>query len=219
MATNLSLPAEPVVFLVDDDLAARGAMQEGLASAGCTVQAFESAEAFFAAHDPEAPGCLIAEATLPSFAGFDLRTLHSTQGCVRPVIFVAARGDVATSVKAMRAGALTFLPKPVRLAELVAAVREGFEKDRRCRQDSAQRSAFEARLRTLTCREREVLELILSGRLNKQIAAELGAAEKTIKVHRGRVMAKLSVRSVAELVILAAPIRPTIRPYQPRDFR
>jgi FixJ family two-component response regulator len=110
------------------------------------------------------------------------------------------------SVQAMRAGAVTFLPKPVRLGELSAAVREALERDRRRREEQAERTEVESRLKALTGREREVLELIVVGKLNKQIAAELGAAEKTIKVHRGRVMAKLNVRSVAELVNLTARV-------------
>jgi FixJ family two-component response regulator len=135
-------------------------------------------------------------------SGLELQSLLSTRGCARPIIFVTAKGSIPMSVQAMRAGAVTFLPKPVRLAELVAAIREAFERDRRCREEQAARSDVEARLTALTSREREVLSLIVMGKLNKQIAAELGAAEKTIKVHRGRVMAKLQVRSVAELVTL-----------------
>jgi FixJ family two-component response regulator len=128
----------------------------------------------------------------------------STRGSARPVIFVTGKGSIPMSVQAMRAGAVTFLPKPVRLGELVDAVREALDMDRRCREEQAERFAVESRLRALTSREREVLELIVVGKLNKQIAAELGAAEKTIKVHRGRVMAKLNVRSVAELVSLTS---------------
>jgi FixJ family two-component response regulator len=211
--------AEPVVFLVDDDDAARGSMKRGLTAAGFPVRAYKNAPAFLAAHDPDAPGCLVAEATMPGFSGFELQSLLSTRGCARPVIFVAVNASIPMSVQAMRAGALTFLPKPVRLAELAAAVREGFERDRRCREDAARRSQIETRLKSLTSREREVLALIVVGKLNKQIAAELGAAEKTIKVHRGRVMAKLQVRSVAELVMLTAQDRPTMRESQPRASR
>jgi FixJ family two-component response regulator len=198
--------ATPVVFLVDDDDAARAALKRGLTAAGIVVLAFKSADAFLAAHDPEAPGCLVAEVAMPGLPGFELQSLLSKRGCLRPVIFVSGKGSIPMSVQAMRAGALTFLSKPVRQAELAAAVREGFERDLRCREETARRSEVEARLRRLTSREREVLELIMAGKLNKQIAAELGAAEKTIKVHRGRVMAKLAVRSVAELVILTAPV-------------
>jgi FixJ family two-component response regulator len=194
--------AQPIVFLVDDDVAIRNALRRGLAVEGFSVLAFDSADAFLAAHDPGVPGCLVADVAMPGMSGLELQTLLSTRGCARPIIFVTAKGSIPMSVQAMRAGAVTFLPKPVRLAELVAAIREAFERDRRCREELAARSDVEARLTALTSREREVLELIVMGKLNKQIAAELGAAEKTIKVHRGRVMAKLQVRSVAELVTL-----------------
>jgi FixJ family two-component response regulator len=193
---------QPVVFLVDDDAAIRNALRRGLSAQGLTVRTFESADAFLAAHDPAVPGCLVADVAMPGMNGLELQSVLATRGCARPVIFVTARGSIPMSVQAMRAGAVTFLAKPVRLADLVAAIREAFEKDRRCRAELAARSDVEARLTALTLREREVLELIVLGKLNKQIAAELGAAEKTIKVHRGRVMQKLRVRSVAELVTL-----------------
>ena len=196
--------AQPIVYLVDDDAAIRAALRRGLASAGFLVRAYESADAFLAAHDPATPGCLVADVAMPGMSGFELQTVLSARGCARPIIFVTGRGNIPMSVQAMRAGAVTFLSKPVRLADLTAAVREAFERDRRCRAEAAERTEVEARLRVLTAREREVLELIVVGKLNKQIAAELGAAEKTIKVHRGRVMAKLNVRSVAELVTLTA---------------
>ncbi len=196
--------AQSIVFLVDDDAAIRAALRRGLASAGFLVRAYESADAFLAAHDPATPGCLVADIAMPGMSGLELQTVLSTRGCARPIIFVTGKGSIPMSVQAMRAGAVTFLSKPVRLEDLTAAAREAFERDRRSRAEAAERTDLEARLRALTAREREVLELIVVGKLNKQIAAELGAAEKTIKVHRGRVMAKLNVRSVAELVTLTA---------------
>jgi FixJ family two-component response regulator len=195
---------QPIVFLVDDDSSIRNALRRGLAAEGFAVRSFESADAFLAAHDPATPGCLVADVAMPGMSGLELQTVLAARGCARPVIFVTARGSIPMSVQAMRAGAVTFLAKPVRLVDLVAAIREAFEKDRRCRAELVARSVVEARLTALTLREREVLELIVLGRLNKQIAAELGAAEKTIKVHRGRVMQKLQVRSVAELVTLTS---------------
>jgi FixJ family two-component response regulator len=206
--------ANPIVFLIDDDVAIRTALKRGLVASGFTVQAFESADAFLSVHDPETPGCLVADVAMPGMSGLELQSVLSSGGCARPIIFVTGKGSIPMSVQAMRAGAVTFLPKPVRLVELVDAVREALDKDRRCREEKAERSAVESRLRALTTREREVLELIVVGKLNKQIAAELGAAEKTIKVHRGRVMAKLNVRSVAELVSLTSRVvtRPEPRP-------
>ena len=205
---------EPVVFLVDDDASIRTALRRGLVAAGFAVRTFESADDFLAAHDPDLPGCLVADVAMPGMSGLELQSVLSARGCARPIIFVTARGSIPMSVQAMRAGAITFLPKPVRLGELLAAVLEAFDRDRVCRKADAQRNDVETRLMALTTREREVLELIVIGRLNKQIAAELGAAEKTIKVHRGRVMAKLQVRSVAELVTLTSPLvkRPDSRP-------
>jgi FixJ family two-component response regulator len=196
--------AEPTVFLVDDDASIRVALRRGLTAEGFQVRTYDSADAFLAEHDPQMPGCLIADVALPGMSGLELQSHLSTRGCARPIIFVTGKGSIPMSVQAMRAGAVTFLPKPVRLVELVTAVREAFERDRRCRDEEAERSEVESRLQALTTREREVLELIVVGKLNKQIAAELGAAEKTIKVHRGRVMAKLNVRSVAELVTLTS---------------
>ena len=178
------------------------------------VNAFESADAFLAGHDPEAAGCLVADIAMPGMSGLELQSVLAARGCRRPIVFVTAKGSIPMSVQAMRAGAVTFLSKPVRLAELVAAIREAIERDRRDREEQAYLSEIESRLTALTSREREVLKLIVVGKLNKQIAAELGAAEKTIKVHRGRVMAKLHVRSVAELVTLTSRIasRPAGQP-------
>ena len=209
------LQSQPVVFLVDDDASIRSALKRGLNAEGFLVNAFESADAFLAGHDPEAPGCLVADIAMPGMSGLELQSVLAARGCRRPIVFVTAKGSIPMSVQAMRAGAVTFLSKPVRLAELVAAIREAIERDRSDREEQAYLSEIELRLTALTSREREVLKLIVVGKLNKQIAAELGAAEKTIKVHRGRVMAKLHVRSVAELVTLTSRI--SIRPAgQPR---
>jgi FixJ family two-component response regulator len=196
----------PTVFLVDDDAAVRTALRRALAAAGFAVRSYETADAFLVAHDPSLPGCLVADVAMPGMSGLELQAVLSARGHARPMIFVTAKGSIPMSVQAMKAGAVTFLPKPVRLGELVAAVREAFELDLRRRAVQAERSDIESRLMALTSREREVLELIVVGKLNKQIAAELGAAEKTVKVHRGRVMAKLHVRSVAELVTLTSRI-------------
>lgn len=197
---------QPVVYLVDDDAAVRTALRRGLVAEGFSVRVFESADAFLAAHDPGQPGCLVADIAMPGMSGLELQSLLASRGSSRPIIFVTARGSIPMSVQAMRAGAVTFLPKPVRLGELVAAVREALERDRRDREERDATADVESRMTSLTFREREVLDLIVTGKLNKQIAAELGAAEKTIKVHRGRVMAKLHVRSVAELVTLTARV-------------
>ena len=197
---------DSTVFLVDDDATVRSALRRGLVAEGFNVRLFESADAFLAEYDPGLPGCLIADVAMPGMSGLELQSLMAARGYARPIIFITGKGSIPMSVQAMRAGAVTFLSKPVRLGELAAAVREAFERDRRWREEFAERTEVESRLSALTSREREVLELIVVGKLNKQIAAELGAAEKTIKVHRGRVMAKLNVRSVAELVNLTARV-------------
>jgi FixJ family two-component response regulator len=198
--------SKPAVFLVDDDAGARRALRRGLLAAGLQVIACESADAFLAIHEPAQPGCLVTDVAMPGMNGLELQALLKSRGCTRPTIFVTAQGNIPMSVQAMRAGAVTFLPKPVRLAELVAAVQEAFALDARLRTEQADRTDIALRLGALTAREREVLTGVVTGKLNKQIAAELGAAEKTIKVHRGRVMSKLQVRSVAELVHLTARI-------------
>jgi FixJ family two-component response regulator len=194
------------VFLVDDDPAICRALSRGLTAEGFAVRCWESARAFLDEHDPAAPGCLLADVAMPGINGLELQELLATSGCARPIVFITGRGSIPMSVQAMRAGAVNFLPKPVRLAELVAAIREAFERDARIRERNAHRAALEARLTALTTREREVLALVVAGKMNKQIAAELGAAEKTIKVHRGRVMRKMQVRSVAELVTLTSEL-------------
>jgi FixJ family two-component response regulator len=205
---------DATVFLVDDDATVRAALRRALTAEGFRVRVFESADAFLAAHDPAQPGCLVTDVSMPGMSGLELQSVLVARGCARPVIFITGKGSIPMSVQAMRAGAVTFLPKPVRLGELTAALDEAFERDRRFRVEQAERSDVESRLQGLTSREREVLDLIVIGKLNKQIAAELGAAEKTIKVHRGRVMAKLNVRSVAELVNLTARVArdPVSRP-------
>jgi FixJ family two-component response regulator len=171
---------------------------------GFCTRAWQSADEFLDEHDPDAPGCLVTDVAMPGRSGLELQAELAARGCSRPIVFVTAHGSIPMSVRAMRAGAVTFLPKPVRLTDLVEAVREAFEKDRASREDRASRADVRARLTALTPREREVLELVVAGKMNKQIAAQLGAAEKTIKVHRGRVMSKMHVRSVAELVTLTS---------------
>jgi FixJ family two-component response regulator len=213
-AEQVKPPAQPLVFVVDDDASFREAVGRLIRSDGLQVKLLASASEFLVQDIPDAPCCLVLDVELPGLSGLDFQAELAASNIQIPIIFITGHGSIPMSVQAMRAGAVTFLPKPVRLAELAAAVREAFERDRRWREEKALRSEVESRLRALTSREREVLALIVVGKLNKQIAAELGAAEKTIKVHRGRVMAKLNVRSVAELVSLTGQVmgRPENRP-------
>ena len=202
--------ADFTIFIVDDDPAVLRALARLLAAAGCRTKTFASPEAFLSAHDPAEPGCAVFDVAMPDVDGLELQQLLFDSGIERPIIFVTGRGDIPTSVRAMRAGAVDFLTKPVSGDALLAAVARARQLDAQIRQDRSESASIEARLATLTPREREVLTHVVAGRLNKQIAGDLGTVEKTIKVHRGRVMSKLGVRTVQDLVRLAerAGIRP-----------
>lgn len=201
--------AQPTVFLVDDDASIVNALSRGLAAEGFTVRSWTDSVAFLREHDPAAPGCLITDVAMPSLNGLDLQSKLTGSGCTRPIVFITGRGDIPMSVRAMRAGAVTFLAKPVSLADLAAAAREALAKDAATRESSKRRATIDSRINALTPREREVLTHVVNGKMNKQIAASLGAAEKTVKVHRGRLMRKMHVRSVAELVLITAQMTST----------
>ena len=190
----------PIVFLLDDEEAVLVALARMLQSSGFTVIPYTSADDFLAAHDAQIPGCLVADVRMPGMNGLELQRTLLARGVDRAIIFVTGQGDIPTTVQAMKAGAVTFLSKPVRRAELVAAVREALLRDASGRAQHRDREDFARRLASLTPRERQVLDLVATGMLNKQIAAELGAAEKTIKVHRGRIMEKMQVRTATALV-------------------
>jgi len=199
---HLHPPHTPTVFIVDDEAGVRKAVARLLRAAGIQAAAFASAADFLAAYDPHAPGCVLIDVRMPDLNGLDLQRELSGRGGTLPVIFLSGHADVPISVQAMKAGATDFLTKPVQDAVLFAAVRAAFEKDRVARIAQAERADIAARLASLTPREREVMEHVVTGQLNKQIAGDLGTAEQTIKVHRARVMEKMKVCSVAELVRL-----------------
>lgn len=190
------------VFLVDDDPSVLKGVRRLLVAAGLNVAAFNSPQEFLSRHDAEAPGCLVLDIAMPGLNGLELQQALAARGSVLPIIYLTGHGDIPMSVQAMKRGALDFLTKPVDDKDLLAAIRNAFEKDRMLRTARAEVAEIEQRLATLTSREREVLAHIVSGRLNKQVAADLGTVEKTIKVHRARVMEKMQVRSLAELVRL-----------------
>jgi FixJ family two-component response regulator len=190
------------VFVVDDEQPVLKALVRLLRATGFEVRGFLSPQAFLHQHDPEIPGCAVLDVAMDGLNGLELQQVLTASGCDRPIVFLTGRGDIPMSVRAMRAGAVNFLTKPVGADDLLAAVRLAIEKDRAAREAGAALDAIRHRLATLTPRESEVLRQVISGRLNKQIAGGLGTAEKTIKVHRGRVMRKLGVRSVADLVRL-----------------
>jgi FixJ family two-component response regulator len=195
-------PPSPTVFVVDDDDAIRKAVSRLLRSAGIAVAAFASPREFLAQYDPTAPGCLVLDIAMPGFDGLQLQTTLGEKGNVLPIIFLTGHGDVSKSVQAMKHGAFDFLSKPVKDKDLLTVVRAAIETDAFVRQEKAKISESVACLDKLTPREREVLEHVVAGKMNKQIACDLGITEATVKMHRARVMAKMQVQSVAELARL-----------------
>jgi FixJ family two-component response regulator len=202
------------VFIVDDALEVRTSLSRLLGVVGYRVQAFESAESFLKVHDAEAPGCLLLDVCMDGLSGPDLQHALASAGLVRPIVFLTGQGDIQTSVHAMKEGAVDFLTKPVDDVRLFAAVEEALRRDAEQRLKRSVLKTIQQRLRDLTPRESQVLAQVIRGRLNKQIAAALGTGEKTVKVHRARVMSKMMVRSVAELVQLCAQVGVSIEPTQ-----
>ena len=198
----MSSPLGPTVFVVDDYAPGRRSISRLLRTAGFAVTAFASAEEFLAQYDPETPGCLVLDLAMPAVSGLELQGMLADRGSLLPIIFLTAHGDIPKSVQAMKRGATDFLTKPVNDEDLLAAVRAAIEKHRALRREQAELSEIRARLATLTPREREVLEYVVAGKLNKQIAGDLGTVEQTVKIHRAHVMQKMRVQSVAELVRL-----------------
>lgn len=199
---------EPTIYIVDDEPNVCRALERLLRSASYETTSFVSGLDFLAAHDPSRPGCVILDFdfAVPDLDGLKVQSMLATSGCLRPVIFLTGRASIATSVAALRSGAVDFLTKPVDADALFKAVREALEIDAVNRQAAVFLKCISQRHASLTPREREVLEHVVRGRLNKQIAADLGTVEKTIKVHRSRVMAKMGARSLAELVQIANSI-------------
>jgi FixJ family two-component response regulator len=192
------------VYLVDDDPGALKALSRLLRVRGYDVKPYASPQLFLDEHDVAAPGCAILDVSMPGLDGLELqRALAVSVGSNRPVVFLTGRGDIPMSVRAMKAGAIDFLTKPVNDEDLLDAISRAEDQDAQSRRTRSELASIEAKIGTLTPREREVLLHVVAGRLNKQIAGDLGTVEKTIKVHRGRVMEKLGVRTVADLVRMA----------------
>ena len=194
--------SSPKVFVVDDDPAILKAVSRLLHSRGLGVTTFGSAREFLDGYDADAHGCVLLDIEMPGLNGLELQQALYDRGGELPIIFLTGRGDIPRTVQAMKKGAVDFLTKPADEADLVRCVRGAIDRDRENRQDRAERADIRRRLDTLTPREREVLEQVIAGKLNKQTAAELGTVEKTIKVHRARIMEKMQVASLAELVRL-----------------
>jgi FixJ family two-component response regulator len=191
------------IFIVDDDAGVLKALSRLLRAKGYDIRAFTSPQAFLAGHDASIPGCAVFDVAMPGLDGLELQQALTAGGSQRPVIFLTGKGDIPTSVRAMRAGAIDFLTKPVGDRDLLAAITRAADEDAKTRQLDAELESIKAKMSTLTPREREVLTHVIAGRLNKQIAGDLGTVEKTIKVHRSRMMEKLGVRSIADLVRMA----------------
>jgi FixJ family two-component response regulator len=191
------------VFLVDDDSSVRRALARLIKSAGYQVQTFASAREFLDRMPEAETACLVLDVRLPGLSGIDLQRELQRTNLILPIIFITGHGDIPTTVKAMKAGAVDFLPKPVRDTELLRAIEQALARAIHDRAQLDEAKKIRSRVEKLTAREHEVMSLIIKGWLNKQIAFELGIGEKTIKVHRARVMEKMEVDSVAELVRLA----------------
>lgn len=197
----------PCVRVVDDDASVLKSLDRLLRAAGFSVRTFPSPQDFLRQHDADAPGCVLLDLSMPGVDGLEVQQLLARIGDPCPVIFITGHGDIPASVQAMKAGAVDFLTKPFDKEQLLAAVRAAIDKDRAARAARAERSSVGQRVAALTPREREVMVRVVAGSLNKQIAADLGIAEKTVKVHRARVMMKMGVASVAELVTTVFSVR------------
>ena len=195
--------ARSTIFLVDDDASVLRALSRVLREEGWNVETFESAEAFLARRDPNAEGCLVLDVTMPGLDGLELQRRLAAAGESLPIVFVTGHGDIPMSVRAIKAGATDFLTKPVQAQVLVAAVRAAIDHHASVRRALAETAELRRRLASLTLREREVLAALAAGRLNKQIAADLGVVEQTVKFHRARIMERMQAKTIAELMHIA----------------
>jgi FixJ family two-component response regulator len=195
--------AEAMVFVVDDDAGMRESLKSLIRSVGLRVETFASAQDFLRSTRPEVPGCLVLDVRLPGLSGLDLQKRMAEVELEIPIVFISGHGDIPMSVRAMKAGAIEFLTKPFRDQELLDAVQQAIERDRNAREQRAEIAELRSRYRRLTPREREVMALVATGLLNKQIAGELGTSEASVKVHRQHVMEKMQAGSLAALVRMA----------------
>jgi len=197
---------QPIIHIVDDNASVRRALRRLLASVGHETRTYASAHEFLEAEHPNTPACVVLDVRMPRMSGLELQDRMAKQELTIPIVFITGHGDITMAVEAMKKGAVDFLPKPFDDQELLASIERALSEHEQERSDQAEQGEILARIDRLTPREREVMEHVITGLLNKQIAAELGTSEKTIKVHRGRVMEKMEVVSLAELVRLAARI-------------
>ena len=207
----MTTEALPTVFIIDDDRGLRQAIQDLVESVGLRAESFASGEDFLRAKRMNRPSCLVLDVRLPQMSGLDFQQRLTETGIHIPIIFITAHGDIPMSVRALKSGALEFLTKPFRDQDLLDAIHQALERDRVAREQQSEIHNLQERVRTLTAREQEVMSLVVSGMLNKQIASEIGTSEATVKIHRGNVMRKMKAGSVVDLVRMADKLKPSPR--------
>jgi FixJ family two-component response regulator len=194
---------DSAIVVVDDDVSVREALKNLFRSVGLKVETFSTAQEFFSSKRSSAPACLVLDVRLPGLSGLDAQRQLAEANSEIPIVFITAHGDIPMSVRAMKAGAVEFLPKPFRDQDLLDAVRQAIDRDRQARSRQAEKAALRERYESLTSREREVMGFVVQGLLNKQIAAKIGISEPTVKLHRGRMMQKMLAESLADLIQMA----------------